>query len=79
VGWIRAYIAATTAYPFQDLAAALMQAMGYHVAWIARPRTRSMDTTPSTASLPPGHALDDALATIDRMCVSAGVKYATVP
>jgi restriction system protein len=34
---IRAYIAAMTAYPFQDLAAALMEAMGYHVAWIAPP------------------------------------------
>jgi restriction system protein len=34
---IRAYIRSMNAYPFQDLAAALLEGMGYHVAWVAPP------------------------------------------
>jgi restriction system protein len=34
---IRTYVAAMNSYAFQDLAAALLEAMGYHVAWVSPP------------------------------------------
>lgn len=34
---IRSFVAGLNAYVFQDLAAALLEAMGYHVAWVSPP------------------------------------------